>query len=264
MLGREATGAPRRDRCRAGSSVAALKRVAGRLPAVCWRFGRVDTLSVMSRALASVVLLFAVLAAQLALVGQGPFFPLQDGPIHLHNASVWFDYDVPEREVYRDHYVRNLRLSPNWTVQLALGLLMQGVPPRLAERLVVAGIVIALPLAMAFALSGVRREATWLALWITPFTLGPLLYTGLLNFCLGLALWMVAVGYWLRLPDTPSVRALLGLSALLVLLYFTHIVTLGFAIVTLSGLALVRAAASVRGGAGAADEAELRLLVPIA
>src|SRR5438876_8283038 len=82
--------------------------------------------------------LFAfLLAVHLAPVWSFAVFPSQDGPAHLENANVIRRYHEPAGVLFREYYVLNGRLEPNWVGHLALAGLLRVVPPATAEKLLV-------------------------------------------------------------------------------------------------------------------------------
>src|SRR5437870_3738316 len=76
-----------------------------------------------------------------------PYFPSQDGPTHLENAVILRDYDRSDRPMLRDFYVLNTHLDPNWLGHLALRGLLAFLPVFLAEKVLLSGYLLLLPLA---------------------------------------------------------------------------------------------------------------------
>ena len=103
-------------------------------------------------------LLFAV---ALALHALPPLvlrrFPTQDGPLHMENVAALLSRG--EVDVYRSFLVQNWGLQPNWLTQLLYAALCQVVSPLWAQRLVLTGAILLLPLAVRFALPRTRRGA---------------------------------------------------------------------------------------------------------
>jgi hypothetical protein len=185
--------------------------------------------------------LFALLvAAHLAPVWAFTVFPSQDGPAHLENANVIRRYDEPARALFRQHYSLRGKLEPNWAGHLFLVGLMRLAEPRTAEKLLVSLCVLALPLAARYAMSAVRPGAYWPAIFVVPFTLSWFVHMGFYYFALSLALFFVAVGYWLRHQDRLQGREVATLAALGLALHFAHLVSLIAAVVVTTVLAAWR------------------------
>jgi hypothetical protein len=185
--------------------------------------------------------LFALLlAAHLAPVWAFTVFPSQDGPAHLENANVIRRYDEPAGALFRQHYSLRGKLEPNWAGHLLLVGLMHLAEPRTAEKLLVSLCVLALPLAARYAMSAARPAAPWPAIFVVPFTLSWFVHMGFYYFTLSLALFFVAVGYWLRHQDRLRAREVATLAALGLALHFAHLVSLIAAVVVTTLLAACR------------------------
>jgi hypothetical protein len=96
------------------------------------------------------------------------YFPSQDGPAHLHNATVIRDYAHPDRPIYREYYLLDLHPDPNWLIYLILVGLMSFVPVLVAEKLLLAGYVILLPIALRYALQAIRPASAFLSVLAFP------------------------------------------------------------------------------------------------
>ena len=105
--------------------------------------------------------LFALLLlATIAPVWCFRYFPSQDGPAHLENATILKEYHQPDRTIFRTYYRINTNPDPNWLGHLLLVGLLFLVPPLTAEKLLLTGYLILLPLSMRYALNAVTRPRT--------------------------------------------------------------------------------------------------------
>ncbi|HKI32962.1 MAG TPA: hypothetical protein VKA46_14010 [Gemmataceae bacterium] len=184
------------------------------------------------------LLFFALLALYVLPLWVFPFFPSQDGPTHLENAVILRDYGRPDRPLLRTFYTLSSDFDPNWFGHLALAGLMSLFPPLIAEKVLLTGYLVLLPLAARYALNGVRAGAGWLAVLTFPFAQHFLYHMGFHNFCYSLAVFFFVAGYWLRHADHVGVRQTLALAALVVLLYFCHLVAVVMAFMLIGTLAL--------------------------
>jgi hypothetical protein len=166
-----------------------------------------------------------------------PYFPSQDGPSHLENAVILRDYHRPDRSLLRTFYTLSSDFDPNWFGHLALAELMALFPPLIAEKVLLSGYLILLPLAARYALNGVRAGAGWLAVLIFPFAQHFLFHMGFHNFCYSLAVFFFVVGYWLRHADHFGIRQTITLTVLVLLLYFCHLVAVVMALMFIGTLA---------------------------
>jgi hypothetical protein len=115
---------------------------------------------------------------------------------------------------------------------------MTFLPALTAEKVLLTGYVILLPLGARYALNGVRPGAGWLAVLTFPFVQHFLFHMGFHNFCYSLAVLFFVAGYWLRHADHFGIRQTLTLAALLVLLYFCHLVAVVMALALVGTLAV--------------------------
>src|SRR5437899_4195899 len=146
---------------------------------------------------AELVLWAALFAVQLAPVWAFRYFPTQDGPSHLENANILLLLHRTDLPAFREYYAINPKPTPNWLGHLALAGLILMSSPLLAEKILLTGYILALPLAVRYAFRAMRPESAALAVLSFPFLYNCLLHYGFYNFCLSIALFFVAIGYWL-------------------------------------------------------------------
>jgi len=183
------------------------------------------------------LLFFALLALSLVPLWACPYFPSQDGPTHLENAVILRDYHRTDRPLLRTFYTLSSDFDPNWFGHLVLSGLMGFFAPLIAEKVLLTGYLVLLPLAARYALDGMRPGAGWLGVLTFPFAQHFLYHMGFHNFCYSLAVFFLVVGYWLRHADHFGLRQTLVLAVLLVLLYFCHLVAVVMALMLIGTLA---------------------------
>jgi hypothetical protein len=154
------------------------------------------------------------------------YFPSQDGPAHLHNATVIRDYSHPDRPIYREYYLLDLHPDPNWLIYLILAGLLFLVPVLVAEKLLLTGYVILLPIALRYALQAINPASAFLSVLAFPLVYNFTLHMGFYNFAYSLPLYGFVLGYWLRHHDCLTPRTTLTLATLALLLYMAHPVSL--------------------------------------
>jgi hypothetical protein len=172
------------------------------------------------------------------------YLPSQDGPAHLNNANALRKYGDPAHPQFARYYVRNTSPDPNYVSHVLLAGLMSVFPMLVAQKVLVSGYIVLLPLAGRYALSAFGgREAKGLSVMFFPFVFNLLFAKGFYNFCYSLGFFLLVVGYFLRhradfRPKHAAVLFLLTLP-----LYFSHPVSLAMAYVvigSMGGWALVR------------------------
>jgi hypothetical protein len=175
------------------------------------------------------LILAAVIAVQLLPIWLLPYFPSQDGPVHMTIARVLRDYHRPEAGVLRETFELNGEAVPNRFIYFVLADVLRFVSVPVAEKILLSAYVIFLPLAVRWAIVGIAPlapENAFLAVLALPFTFNFLLNMGFYNFSLSLVAFFVALGWWLRRRDRFGPWAALVFAALAVWVYFCHAVTL--------------------------------------
>ncbi|MEO8481441.1 MAG: hypothetical protein ABI634_04475 [Acidobacteriota bacterium] len=152
-------------------------------------------------------------------------FPTQDGPSHEAMAYLVRTYDQPAGRIFHDYFVPSPGLSPNALIFVLMARVLGFVSVPTAAKLVISAYVVLLPLAYRYVLRTVAPDRLQLSYLAFPFIYSWPLNMGFLNFCLSLAAFFFALGFWWRHERSWRVREgiLFGLLALGV--YFCHVVS---------------------------------------
>jgi hypothetical protein len=188
--------------------------------------------------------LFWIMVALLLIpVWSVGYFPTTDGPSHLYNAWILRQYgNTQEYPLFQQYYEIDWRPIPNWLSHAVLALLMFPFDPRTAEKVLVSGYVVLLAGAARFLAGSVsfeRDDRRWLAWLALPLVYNQLLHLGFYNFCLSVGFCLLAVGTWWRHRDGPDLGLAVKLNLLLLLCWFSHIVSLVLALASIGVLWLV-------------------------
>jgi len=190
----------------------------------------------------------AVFAALLVLgivpIWLVPHVPTQDGANHVESVMALLRW--PGSALLQHHYLPNYGLQPNWLTQVLFAGLVQVFSPRAAEKMVLTGYLLFLPLAFRFALPRTTR-GRWAALAIFPFLHSYPFHMGFWNFSHSLALFFVAIGFWYRTRGRLGFRRGLVFTALTGVLFVAHSVS------TCAALAVITSILAWRGGLGLAS-----------
>lgn len=165
------------------------------------------------------------------------YFPSEDGPTNVASATIMARYT----DGFRTYF--HLDWFPKFDMlwQLLLAGMSRVVPVLVAERVLLVALIVALPVAGWWAVRGVRSDAGWVAYLLLPVSIGWFLHAGYYGFCLGVVLFFVVIGWWVRLDRRPSPRRLAGLAALLTLTYLAHVLPFLAAIACITAVTLWRA-----------------------
>ncbi len=215
------------------------------------------------RARAWLVLALGLIPA-VAAIWSVRWFATQDGPAHLYNAHILhasLGADSPFASVYTIRW----QPLPNWGGHASLLVMLAvGVPPWAADKLLTTLTLIAVAsgtLALRLRVAGDRGGAG-AAAWAALVGLNVAWLFGFASFLLGVAVMTLTLGVWWKGRRNLSAPRVLALAALLVLLYFAHLVSLG-----LTAVALVVLTAAEPGSGGRrrwmGTAAALGVLVPL-
>jgi hypothetical protein len=186
------------------------------------------------------LILAAVIAVQLLPIWLLPFFPSQDGPVHMTIARVLRDYPRPEAQVLREYFELNDEAVPNRFIYFVLADVLRFVSVPVAEKILLSAYVILLPLAVRWAVAGVAPGNAFLAVLALPFTFNFLLNMGFYNFSVSLVAFFIALGWWLRHRERFGPRAALVFAGLAVWVYFCHAVSLVALLAAVGAAAIAR------------------------
>ncbi len=196
-----------------------------------------------ARARAPEVLFAAFVVLGLVPLWLVPHVPSQDGGNHVH--SVISLLRLPGSALLQQYYLPNYGLQPNWLTQVLFAGLIQLVSPQPAEKLVLSGYLVLLPLAFRYALPRTAR-GRWASLAIFPFLHSYPFHMGFWNFSYSLVLFFVVVGYWHRTRGRFTPGRGLGFTAITLLSFVAHSVS------TLAAFAAIAAVLAWRAGLGLA------------
>ena len=186
--------------------------------------GRADGEAPAVRALLALLLVGALVPIWIA-----PVPPLQDLPNHLLKVDILRRWMRGEPEV-REIYALNLKLLANYTCYAVLLLLAPFFSLINAARILLSLIVVGLPLSAYAFLKRVNPQNTLLALAVPALNFNLFLMMGNLNFCLALALLLLALRIFVAEGGRAG-RSHLGFAVAATVLYFTH----GFVFLILCG-----------------------------
>lgn len=154
-----------------------------------------------------------------------------DGPSHLYNARVVGEILFNPSSPYREFYRLRPALTTNWGAVLIFNLVSR-VTVTYAEPVVATLSVLAALASFFYLLRALDPQAAFSPV-INFLSLTWFLWVGFYNFYLGMALFALAVGYYVRHSTQLSWRRTAGLSLLLMATFFTHILPAVLAVLTI-------------------------------
>ncbi len=171
------------------------------------------------------LILLAGTLANLAVIWIPAVVGSVDGGWHLGAASDLLAYLTdPDATVHR--YLEPFwNPIPNLTGQIILTGLLAFLEPVMAEKVFLTGYVIGFVLAFQYFVRAVATESRWLVVLAVPLTLSVNFAWGLYNFVWSLIPFLVAAGYLLRHGTRLAWPRAALLGAILLVIYFSHLVS---------------------------------------
>jgi hypothetical protein len=166
--------------------------------------------------------------------------PTTDGPSHVYNAWVLREHgNTAEHPLLSRYYEIDRTPLPNWLGHAALALLMTFCAPSTAEKILVSGYVVLFLGGARYLAGAVDPERRWLAFLAFPLVFNQTFQFGFYNFGLSLGFLFLALGFWWRRRTAPGLELAVGIHLILLLCWFSHIVSTVLALAGIGVLWLV-------------------------
>ncbi len=191
----------------------------------------------LTRGLMALVL---ALAPALAAIAAIPEFVTQDGPAHLYNARI-LNESLRPGSPFSGTFAVAWQPLPNWAGHFGTMALVAMLPPEAAGRAMTAITLVVFAcsvVGLRWAVAGSKGLATASILAVL-LALNVTWLLGFTSFLLGSALMPATLALWWGGREWFGPIRALGLSAMLVLGYFCHPISLGLTVVGLGILALL-------------------------
>ncbi len=201
----------------------------------------------------------ALLFAEVVFLAWIPQFVTVDAATHIGGAALIRDVLRGDGALHLGYVQLASFPAPNLLPELALSFVMLVIDPLAADKLLQISYVVALPIAMLYAIRSVRPASSWLIVLAFPMTFTFAFEYGFYDFSFGVVLFLVAAGYaWRRFAEPGStLRAGVLLGLLAGLVYFTHLVAYAELILFIGTVGLLRLAERHREGGLSAVRAEV-------
>ena len=207
----------------------------------------------------------ALVLIEIAFLAWIPQFVTVDAASHVGGAALIRDVLRGDGGLHLEYVQMASFPAPNLLPEFVLALVMLVLDPLIAEKFFQVVYVVALPLALLYAIRGVRPASSWLVVLALPMTFTFTFLYGFYDFSFGVVLFLVAAGYvWRRMAEPDLTwRAGVAFGALAALVYLTHLVGYLELVLFVGTIGLWRLAERYRSGRFAAVGDELRRRLPL-
>jgi hypothetical protein len=151
-----------------------------------------------------------------------PFFPSQDGPLHLYCVEIFRQLLAHQTGVYSQTYFINHYLPPYSLYYYSLVVLGKAMSLAMADKLIVCGYFIILLLGLRSLLRAVSGSANCTPLLFLPVLLSWPLMMGFVNYCIAVGFACFAIAIWCRNTGKMSLTARLRFLFWIALILLTH------------------------------------------
>lgn len=162
-----------------------------------------------------------------------------DGPCHLYNAQVLNDiWHGKQQTLYDRFYTLSYQPNPNWLSSAALAGLLYFMNGVVAEKFFLS-VYVLLFVGGGYALmSAIARERTYWVVVILLFVFPHTLAKGFYNYTVSIAFYFWVVWVWIKMLQRATALRSLAFFLFSGLLFFTHLLSFGFAVFTCAALVL--------------------------
>lgn len=166
-------------------------------------------------------LVFALLAVlRLYPIWAFDYFPSQDGPSHLYNARIMSEFG--REPIYAKYFAVRLSPAGNLSSHLWLAAIGPVTGAFMAEKLLLSGIVLSLPLLWLWFLFRLPNGKPELALVGFVLVMNLPLFMGFWNFCIGISLGFVLISVAVQRQKPWGTWSAVGLGVLSGIIYASH------------------------------------------
>jgi hypothetical protein len=123
------------------------------------------------------------------------FFPSLDGASHLSNANIISQLIFHNNSLFHQFFMINPEPVPNWTAHLLITLLTLIMPAFLAEKILIALLLIGTPFAFRTLMQTLSPKNTLFSFLIFPFTHSMFFFFGFFNFCMAILFFLITLNY---------------------------------------------------------------------
>ncbi len=150
-----------------------------------------------------------------------------DGPGHLHNSNLLINL-LSGNELINDYYRINTVPVGNWTGNALLAFFNYLFPAITASSIFLATYFLGMAFSYRYLIKSLTKKFNPINYIIFPFFDNSCLSLGLYNFSTSLIVLFVVLGFWIRYNQNMNTGKWIQFSLLLLLLYFSHLLSFVF------------------------------------
>jgi hypothetical protein len=181
------------------------------------------------------IIFYLILTINIAYLWYTRFYPTMDGPAHLYNANL-IRHILLGNEFIKEFYQVNSFPVPNWTSHFLLSFFRLFTPGWISEKLFLMTYVAGMALSFRYLVKAIQPDNMSLSVFIFPFIYSFLFHIGFYNYTISFIFLFLTLGYWIRHYHENQLSLYLVTGALLILSYFSNILTYAFTGLTIGSI----------------------------
>lgn len=171
---------------------------------------------------------YGVLLLNLILISIVKFYPSSDGPAHLYNSNLICHLLKGDSASITEFFTINKFPVPNWIGHFILSIFCFIFPSWLAEKFLLIIYITGITISFRLLIKELCPENKVLSIFIFPFAYSFLFYLGFYNYSFSFIFLFLTLYYWLKTKNKFTIKKYLLLFLMLILTYFSNILTFCF------------------------------------
>jgi hypothetical protein len=124
--------------------------------------------------------------------------------------------------------------EPNWSGHFMMCILGSIFTPVYTEKIFLSSIVILLAYGFRYLTNALAPSQRWLSWLVFPWIFNFPFLLGFFNYTIAICLWFFVLGFWIKNEHALNKRRIALLILLLIVVYFSHLIMVGIALLSMA------------------------------
>ena len=186
---------------------------------------------------------FSIILLNISLVFLTKFYPSMDGPAHLYNSNLIANL-IAGNETLNIFFEFNQVPVPNWISHFFLSIFNLFLPAWIAEKLLLTTYISGMSISFRTLIETLNNKNIVLSVLIFPFIFSFLFHLGFYNYSISFIFLFTTLNLWFRDYQSLSKTKYTILALLLLVCFFSNILTYAFLGITLGVSILMKESSS--------------------
>lgn len=189
------------------------------------------------------LIFYLILLINIGYLWYTRFYPTMDGPAHLYNANL-LRHILLGNDFIKETYQINSFPVPNWTSHFLLAFFRLLLPGWISEKLLLMIYVAGMALSFRYLVRAINPKNISLSVFIFPFIYSFLFHIGFYNYTISFIFLFLTLGCWIKHYHNNQLLLHLVIGTLLIITYFSNILTYAFTGITMGSIIFIFEAAA--------------------